>query len=314
MMDPPEHMESRVVSTPKIALDVFEGVVLYLDRRGLRALACVCRFLKHVATKERAWRKENVPYVGQAYLPAFSATFPAPKGIQINMMPILANNLTGTLPEDCRGYRDMIQQCLLLKNNGVVYLTIDERRVPAGEAHRRSGLHVESPVVRSGDPLAGIKRKQAEKTATKKSRGRIMFNWGFGSVDSVTSLPVDGIYFGSNIAHSSRLYRHVVLNTALVGRDGDLGSVRHLFSGPMDLKAGAIFWMTDKTPHESLPLPGRGMVYRQFFRLVVGPIDVWFSKHNTLNPHGVLPDCQITDIDKFADIRTESKATSSTAT
>ena len=45
--------------------------------------------------------------------------------------------------------------------------------------------------------------------------------------------------------------------------------------------------MTDRTPHESLPLkPGQ---YRQYFRLVTSNVSVWYAKHSTPNPLGCTP-------------------------
>lgn len=47
-------------------------------------------------------------------------------------------------------------------------------------------------------------------------------------------------------------------------------------------QAGQLCWLTDTTPHESLPLhpPANDQnakrVYRQFFRLVVGPVSTWW--------------------------------------
>jgi len=38
----------------------------------------------------------------------------------------------------------------------------------------------------------------------------------------------------------------------------------------------------DRTPHESLPMPVG--TRRQYFRLVAGPVSVWFSEHSTVNP------------------------------
>ncbi|KXS21217.1 hypothetical protein M427DRAFT_313785 [Gonapodya prolifera JEL478] len=151
----------------------------------------------------------------------------------------------------------MIQRCLATKN-GVVHLTIDERNVPAGESHQRSGLYVESHVLRSKDSLEPLNRQ-------------VFYRSGEGVLDGWTKQPVDGIYFGSNVSHSSRVYHHIVRNNALVDRDGALGSMRHLFTTPLDLKAGDIFWITDRTPQESLPLPGSGMVHRQF-------LDLWWDR------------------------------------
>merc|ERR1712032_1600305 len=71
---------------------------------------------------------------------------------------------------------------------------------------------------------------------------------------------------------------------------GHLGNCEHLreFLGPgTKLKAGQLCWFTDRTPHESLPLP-KG-TKRQFFRLVTSHVDVWYADHSTANPTGVKP-------------------------
>lgn len=73
--------------------------------------------------------------------------------------------------------------------------------------------------------------------------------------------------------------------------------MRHLLG--YSVKANEMVWMTDRTPHESLPV--KQTCYRQFFRLVVGKVGGWFPKHNTPNPLGVQPDCPIFDVDKFDD-------------
>ena len=66
------------------------------------------------------------------------------------------------------------------------------------------------------------------------------------------------------------------------------------------LRAGELVWMTDSTPHESMPL-ARGTM-RQYFRLVSGKISVWHSQHSTANPLGTVPpdDVKIAHGDKFA--------------
>ena len=50
-----------------------------------------------------------------------------------------------------------------------------------------------------------------------------------------------------------------------------------------------LYWMTDRTPHESMPVlgPVARVVARQ------GRISVWYSQHNTPNPTGVLPDAPV---------------------
>jgi hypothetical protein len=60
--------------------------------------------------------------------------------------------------------------------------------------------------------------------------------------------------------------------------------------------------MTDRTPHESLPVPTGAGVRRQYFRLVVGTVTAWYADHSTPNPLGYLPDpaVRIINGDKFA--------------
>ena len=62
--------------------------------------------------------------------------------------------------------------------------------------------------------------------------------------------------------------------------------------------------MTDKTPHESLPVPvsAGNNVCRQYFRLVLGPVSAWFAEHSTPNPLGTVPppEVRIVHGDKFA--------------
>ena len=61
-------------------------------------------------------------------------------------------------------------------------------------------------------------------------------------------------------------------------------------------KANRMYWMTDRSPHESLPL--KAGTYRQFFRLVTSRVGLWFEDHSTPNPKGVKPDPKITKIVK----------------
>merc|ERR1712223_684671 len=65
---------------------------------------------------------------------------------------------------------------------------------------------------------------------------------------------------------------------------------------------GRLYWLTDRTPHESLPL--KTGAFRQFFRLVTSQVSLWYADHSTPNPLGVKPDPAITRIvvgDKFSE-------------
>jgi len=81
---------------------------------------------------------------------------------------------------------------------------------------------------------------------------------------------------------------------------GELGDCSHLDLNPEDaivLQSNSIYWIHDRTPHESLACPYN--TPRQFFRLVTNNTSLWYSEHNTPNPLGVKPDCEVVKGNKF---------------
>merc|ERR1711974_63029 len=111
-----------------------------------------------------------------------------------------------------------------------------------------------------------------------------------------------GIYIASNLPNSSRAWDCRV-DVSAIGRLGDVEHLRGLMPEPgTDLEAGRLYWLTDRTPHESLPL--KKGAFRQFFRLVTSQVSIWYANHSTPNPLGVKPDPAITRIvvgDKFSE-------------
>ena len=119
----------------------------------------------------------------------------------------------------------------------------------------------------------------------------------------------------SNVADSTRIWNCKVKNPADVV--GPLGDLQHMKSylgdgetldagmgiglGISNIKSisislvlifgitflGEMVWITDCTPHESLPLPAG--TYRQYFRLVTSDVSVWYADHSTPNPLGIVP-------------------------
>ena len=83
-----------------------------------------------------------------------------------------------------------------------------------------------------------------------------------------------------------------------IGEHGDIEHLRHLLPDNLRqvLKANRMYWMTDRTPHESLPVTEA--TYGQFFRLVMGDVSFWYEDHSTPNPFGVRPDPKTTKIVK----------------
>lgn len=261
----------------------------------------------HIDRETQAWKTiNNVP--GTPRL-----AFPEPTGVCINMMPINLFNAQyrNTIPAFLKQYIPLIQQCKIpthdihgsdsdrVRNTmyePVGYLTICEERVMLGASQRRAGLHIDRPgSIRYGGRII-----------TRQS-GDPLFNelmWGFGEFNS-SGFPTGGIYMASSVQDSCRIFPELIKNPEEVTKaDGGIEHLRgHLGSGRC-LAANELVWFTDRTPHESLPVtssdPNATFVFRQFFRLVVGRVSIWYSQHSTANPDGTLPDAPISLDDKFA--------------
>lgn len=219
--------------------------------------------------------------------------FPEPTGVRVNMMPIKLRD-ESTFPDFCKPYLHMIRSVRwmqqLLDPDHVSYLTIDESVVEPGESQRRPGLHIERPgrVIHGGRIV-----KEGED-------GFRELAWGLGMWKSGTQFPVDGIYMASNVTGSCAIYPLQITSPAgVVDEHGGIEHMRHLLGEPKLLDQGELCWFTDTTPHESLPIASDTPVHRSFFRIVVGRISVWYSKHNTPNPTGLAPDAPVSDDDKF---------------
>jgi len=103
-----------------------------------------------------------------------------------------------------------------------------------------------------------------------------------------------GIYIASNLPNSSKAWDCRV-DVNAIGRLGDVEHLRGLMPGPgIEPEPGRLYWLTDRTPHESLPL--KTGAFRQFFRLVTSQVSLWYADHSTPNPLGVKPDPAITKI------------------
>lgn len=233
--------------------------------------------------------------------------FPVPKDIHINMMPVeLGHAIFRSLPNDCQHYAKFIwQNCLCqywksikedeMPKTRIGYLTIHEGWVPVGESQRRPGLHIERPGFIASGGIWHDSKSDAFKGIA----------WGLGAWHE-DGLPEDGIFMASTLDHSCAIWDKTIEQPEdIIDKHGGIEHLRPYLGSPRLLKANEMCWFTDRTPHESLPVqapendPSATHVYRQFFRLVVGPISVWYSKHNTPNPLGIEPDAPISDEDKF---------------
>ena len=271
--------------------------------------------------------------LGMGYDEGEKYSFPAPTDININMMPFIVGEdfEDCKLPDYLENYWDLIYSCLRPQHirhhwhlwpsskipsdiGKVYYLTIQESWVEPGNSQRRPGLHVDSPgsVKINGEDTkaSGLDLKGDGKS--KRYRGH---GWGFGCAHSVGGQNEEfedwrlnkyvmqgGIYVASSISGSSRAW-NCGIDPSAVGPLGDIEHLRFLLPGTGEvLEPGQLYWITDRTPHESLPLKDK--TYRQFFRIVTADVSLWYKDHSTANPLGVEPDPGITKIvvgNKFSD-------------
>lgn len=264
-----------------------------------------------VATRE-AWVKAllDVVDVGEATgTVAFdhvdNVTFPKPSGININMMPFVMGQKE-TLPAAYHAYWPMIEQATssARQKGAIGYLTIHEGHTKPGHSQRRPGLHTE-----------GFMKAPASSQASRKSRRSSWHPWGMGIAfkhrfegDPRTAAAMcpglydGGIFMASSVDRSCRVWDASLREAGLVGELGNIEHLRHTLSSVTtshEMLANELFWMTDATPHESVPLADE--TFRQYFRLVTRQIGVWYKAHSTPNPLNIVPppSVQIVTHDKF---------------
>jgi hypothetical protein len=170
----------------------------------------------------------------------------------------------------------------------VGYLTIHESYVDQATTQRRPGIHTESP---------GFIALQND-----QERVRFLYlAWGKEYIYAGLDFK-GGIFMTSNVENSCRVWncqieRPEADSIDIVGEHGDIEHLREFLPEDSEtMAANHLYWITDRTPHESLPLT-KG-TYRQYFRLVTSIVRVWFEDHSTKNPNGVVPDPKITKIIK----------------
>lgn len=220
----------------------------------------------------------------------------------VNMLPFLLFKPKETLPAELHDYIVMIRslpiRCRDVSDSSrVAYLTIHESDFEQNATHRRSGLHIERLIHDSSGCVNG-------RLCQSDDVEFYSLAWGLGNIckEGKDDVPVDGIFMVSDVSDSCAVYPCLVDRPETVtDRHGSLEHFKHYIEKrkiePRLLKANELCWITDCTPHESLPLATSQR--RRFFRVVVGPISVWYSRHNTPNPL-VLPQAIVSDVDKFA--------------
>jgi hypothetical protein len=225
--------------------------------------------------------------------------FPPYTGVVCNMMPIVLGD-HDTIPVEFRAYAPLIDACECEQTGRVVYLTVHESVIgDEAASQRRPGLHTESPCIQDSVGWGGGRMRGPH----DRPKGRGERELIGGDPDVFESWRREGgIYMASTVADSCLVYD---ANATACGSLGDVESDRSKFGTGLTMGAGELWWMTDRTPHESLVLPPH--TQRQYFRLVTNRVSRWYSRHSTANPLGVVANCHITDVDKFAEAEAMSR-------
>ena len=221
--------------------------------------------------------------------------FPPPTGLNCNMMPIRIGN-PDLIPENMRQYLPLLAACPIspYEYDRIGYLTIHESEIEENwTSQRRGGIHTDNP-----GRIFGPDQTQLSVKESNNGGDWMMHNssytiaWGRGRLydDGLGThfYYKGGLYMASNVANSCRIWNCKVADPAkTVGPLGDLEHMRTALGAGAALDAGEVAWITDCTPHESLPLPIG--TKRQYFRLVTSDVTVWYADHSTKNPLGVKP-------------------------
>ncbi|KAJ1549117.1 hypothetical protein HK405_009544 [Cladochytrium tenue] len=235
----------------------------------------------------------------------------------VNMLPI-EMGYHASLPDKCKRYSSIINRCLEHcpdEYGAVGYLTIHEGFVEPGASQRRPGLHIESP---------GYYKIDEDGVDDSGELTRRLYRWGLGAGPTIWQIK-GGVFQASSVPDTCHVWDCIVHDHGeIVGPLGNLEHLRHdLDNGPpggviavvqgapindvalhrpytSNLAACRVAWMTDRTPHESLPVQRR--VFRQYFRLVTSRVTAWYEAHSTRNDEcNVVPpdDVDIVRGDKF---------------
>ena len=95
-----------------------------------------------------------------------------------------------------------------------------------------------------------------------------------------------------NFIWDGHLQRNERTGKEITERHGDIQHLGEYLGGGKLTKPNTVYWITDLTTHEYLPL--ETATYRQYFRLARQQALLWFDDHSTKNPLTVEPATDIT--------------------
>ena len=234
--------------------------------------------------------------------------FPKPSDIDIHMMPfIFAKSFKDSkLPQELRGcYWDMIWICgemVPAQIGKVCYLTVKEGWVEKGHCLCRTGIHVHhtgkvhaecSEIVQVEDDSAA--RAHCVQHILKGGMDQFGILVPDCNCNYSKFLTKGGIFVASSVPHLCRLWNCEIRDDSVICQHGDIDNLRNFLpDNHEDMYARDLYWLTDRTPYEYLPMKEK--IYCQYFRLVTSPVSIWFESLSTKNPLGVVPDTNITRI------------------
>jgi hypothetical protein len=227
--------------------------------------------------------------------------FPPSTGVSCNMMPVRIGDHS-SFPPEFRQYAPLVDACGIedRERGRIGYLTVTESTVLVDGPQRRGGIHTESPG-------RFVFRGSGREFDKGQGANDGIYRWGCGVIRGYEKMTIDpkaprqswqrrygGIYMASTVDASCEVW------DTFVKAPGKLGSCEHLrekLGAGHKMRAGELWWITDRTPHEALSIPAG--THRQYFRFVTNELSMWYSKHNTANPLGIEADCPISHENKF---------------
>lgn len=224
---------------------------------------------------------------------------PLPKfdNLRILMMPIIFGDSSTVPYPDCNPMLDVMCAALHDRYKGkVVYLTVDQRAIPATKTHRRAGLHVDGYPHTEADKrfmgFSGIWAGSAHGGSWGGGGG-----WGGGS---------KMLYWwdGTGLLTVSNVEGCKAWNQNFVGEPHVEGDCEHLRDKCLEancvtLKPNTLYWMNPACVHESLPM--KTDTIRTFVRLSLPSKCDWYEGC-TPNPLGVKPTGKINSRRRFMDM------------
>ena len=221
--------------------------------------------------------------------------FPKSNDLNINMMPfILSRNFEEChLPRLLLPYWKSIIQIIVERIlfdemiGRVCYLTINESRVEENQLQQMSGIHTER--------LGRLELHDGMIGDIDRGKGSAsVYDSVYRKIDYLVNN--GGIFIASTVADSCRVWDYQIMDDNCIGHLGDIEHLRHLLPESKVMEPNCLYMLTDRTPHEYLPLKKRQ--YRKYIKLVTSQVPYWFEEHSTKNPFGVVPDPSITKIVK----------------